>query len=209
MEDYKRLLLNNKAWVKDKLGVREDFFERTAGGQQPSFLWIGCADSRVPAEDITGTEPGELFVHRNVANMVIPTDLNCNTVLQYGVEHLKVKHIIVCGHYGCGGVAAAMSQKDFGNINKWLQHIKDVYRMNAAELDAIADEGDRASRLAELNVVQQVRQLAQTDFIQATAKTEQRPTLHGWIYDLKTGMLNDLTKIEASEYPDDIYTYKS
>ncbi|MFN5875596.1 MAG: carbonic anhydrase, partial [Ignavibacteria bacterium] len=134
MEDFRRLLLNNKAWVQDKLNVSPTFFEDSAVEQKPDYLWIGCSDSRVPAEDITGTLPGELFVHRNVANMVVHTDFNMLSVLQYAVEVLKVKHVIVCGHYGCGGVRTAMSRKDLGLINKWLRHIKDVYRFHAQEL---------------------------------------------------------------------------
>ena len=208
MDDYKRLLLNNKAWVQEKLSLREDYFERTAAGQNPDYLWIGCSDSRVPAEDITGTQPGELFVHRNVANMVIPTDLNSGTVLQYGVEYLKVKHIIVCGHYGCGGIRAALSQQDFGLINKWLRHIKDVYRLHATEMDAITDDEDRVNRLAELNVIEQTRRLADTDFIQRAWKNGHDIALHGWIYDLSTGLLKDLVQVDKNNAVSDIYAYK-
>ena len=208
MDDYKRLLLNNKAWVQEKLSLREDYFERTAAGQNPDYLWIGCSDSRVPAEDITGTQPGELFVHRNVANMVIPTDLNSGTVLQYGVEYLKVKHIIVCGHYGCGGIRAALSQQDFGLINKWLRHIKDVYRLHATEMDAITGDEDRVNRLAELNVIEQTRRLADTDFIQRAWKNGHDIALHGWIYDLSTGLLKDLVQVDKNNAVSDIYAYK-
>ena len=143
MEPYQRLLLNNKAWVEDKLNVRPDYFARTSSTQQPEFLWIGCSDSRVPAEEITGVEPGKLFVHRNIANMVVHTDFNMLSVVQYAVEVLKVQHIIVCGHYGCGGVRAAMSPQPLGLINKWLRNIKDVYRLHATELDEIPDEEKR------------------------------------------------------------------
>jgi carbonic anhydrase len=208
MEDYKRLLTNNKAWVKDKLAVRDDFFESMAGGQQPPFLWIGCSDSRVPAELITGTGPGELFVHRNVANMVIPTDLNLGTVLEYGVDHLKVQHIIVCGHYGCGGVAAAASQQDLGRINNWLGHIKDVYVKNSAELDAISDDTARLNRLVECNVIEQVAHLAGMDFIQKMWKTAKQPMLHGWVYDLHSGTIKDLLRVEPGSMSKDIFDYK-
>jgi carbonic anhydrase len=162
MEDYKRLLLANKAWVQDKLSVSSDYFEKLAADQQPEFLWIGCADSRVPAEEITGTQPGQLFVHRNVANLVVHTDFNMLSVLQYAVEALKVKHIIVCGHYGCGGVFNAMTRKDLGLINKWLRHIKDVCRMHERELASIADDRERFDRVVELNVREQVMNLAET-----------------------------------------------
>ena len=208
MKDYQRLLSNNKAWVKDKLAVDQDFFENMAGGQQPPFLWIGCADSRVPAELITGTGPGELFVHRNVANMVIPTDLNLGTVLEYGVDHLKVEHIIVCGHYGCGGVAAASSQQDLGRLNNWLGHIKDVYAKNAEELDAITDDTERLNRLVECNVVEQVAHLAAMDFIQKMWKTNKQPMLHGWVYDLHTGTIKDLVRVEPGNPSNDIFDYK-
>ncbi len=208
MEDYKRLLDNNKAWVKDKLAVNEDFFESMSGGQAPPFLWIGCADSRVPAELITGTGPGELFVHRNVANMVIPTDLNLGTVLEYGVDHLKVQHIIVCGHYGCGGVAAAASQQDLGRLNNWLGHIKDVYAKNAEELDAITDDTARLNRLVECNVIEQVSHVAAMDFVQRMWKTNQQPMLHGWVYDLHSGTLKDLVRVDPGNGSNDIFEYK-
>ena len=207
MEDINRLLLNNKAWVKDKLAVSENYFKDMADGQHPNFLWIGCSDSRVPAEDITGTQPGELFVHRNIANILIPTDLNSGAVLLYGVDHLKVDHIIVCGHYGCGGIRAAISRKDLGLINKWLRHIKDVYRHYEKELDAIQNEDDKVNRLAELNVIEQTRRLVDTDFIQRAWRTRQSPTLHGWIYDLKTGMIKDLLTVRPGEVRTGIYEY--
>lgn len=207
MEDYKRLLLNNKAWVQEKMQLRSDFFERTAGEQKPTYLWIGCSDSRVPAEDITCTEPGELFVHRNIANMVIHTDFNMLSVLQYAVQVLKVKHIIVCGHYGCGGIRTAMSRKDLGLINKWLRHIKDVYRFHATELDLISDPEAKIKRLTELNVMEQTHRLSDTSFVQKSWSEEQRPTLHGWIYDVKTGLLKEMIKINPGEHPHDIYEY--
>lgn len=208
METYKRLLLNNKAWVEDKLSLRPDFFARTSGVQQPEFLWIGCSDSRVPAEEVTGVEPGELFVHRNIANLVVHTDFNMLSVVQYAVEVLKVKHIIICGHYGCGGVRAAMSRQHLGLINKWLRHIKDIYRLRAGELDAIPSEDKRYERLIELNVFEQVNHLAQLSFVQLAWKREQRPTLHGWIYDLHTGYLKQVAQVDPGSLPDDIYVYE-
>lgn len=207
MEDYRRLLLNNRAWVQDKLSLRPDFFSSTATEQKPEYLWIGCSDSRVPAEEVTGTNPGELFVHRNVANMVVHTDLNVLAVLQYAVQVLKVKHVIVCGHYGCGGIKAAMSRKDMGLINKWLRHIKDVYRFHAPELDAIEDETARFNRLVEVNVIEQVHHLADISFVQRAWREHQRPRLHGWIYDLNTGLIKDLIKVDPGEHAHDIYEY--
>ncbi|MEN9281405.1 MAG: hypothetical protein RL594_340 [Bacteroidota bacterium] len=208
MTDYSRLLLNNKAWVVDKLNLDPNFFAHTASEQHPDYLWIGCSDSRVPAEDVTGTVPGELFVHRNVANMVIHTDFNMLSVLQYAVQVLKVKHIIVCGHYGCGGIKTAMSRKDLGLINKWLRHIKDVYRFHASELDAISDEDERTNRLVELNVIEQVHHLADISFVQRAWQKDQRPMLHGWIYDMNSGLLKELIKVDPGEHAHDIYEYQ-
>jgi carbonic anhydrase len=208
MEDFRRLLLNNKAWVKDKLNLRPDFFTGSAATQKPDYLWIGCSDSRVPAEDVTGTNPGELFVHRNVANLVVHTDFNILSVLQYAVDVLEVKHIIVCGHYGCGGVRTAMSRKDLGLINKWLRHIKDVYRFHAAELDAITDDHARYDRLVELNVIEQVHHISDISFVQRAWREHRRPMLHGWIYDMNTGLLKDLIKVDPGEHPHDIYEYE-
>jgi len=207
MDSYRKLLLANKAWVQDKLSVDADYFEKQAHTQQPDFMWIGCSDSRVPAEDVTGTEPGELFVHRNIANLVIHTDLNMLSVLQYAVEVLKVKHVIVCGHYNCGGVKNAMTRHDFGLINKWLRHIKDVYRMHHRELESIADERARYDRMVELNVTEQVQNLAQTSIVQRAWKNEQRPILHGWIYDLRTGYVQEIACMEPGAKIDDIYSF--
>ena len=207
MESYKKLLLANKAWVQDKMDMREDYFTRMADDQTPEFLWIGCSDSRVPAEDVTGTEPGELFVHRNVANQILHTDFNMLSVLQYAVEVLKVKHIIVCGHYGCGGVKNALSHQHLGLINKWLRNIKDVYRFHQHELDGIADKDRRFRRLVELNVQEQVWKLAETSFVQHAWKLEQRPMIHGWVYDLHTGYLNDLLMLTPDTPIEDIYRF--
>ncbi len=208
MESYKKLLLANKAWVKDKLDVREDYFLRMADDQTPEFLWIGCSDSRVPAEDVTGTEPGELFVHRNIANQIIHTDFNMLSVLQYAVDVLKVKHIIVCGHYGCGGVKNALSHTHLGLINKWLRNIKDVYRFHQQELDGITEGDARFRRLVELNVQEQVWKLAETSFVQHAWQHEQRPDIHGWVYDLHTGYLNDLLLLTPDTAIEDIYKFE-
>lgn len=207
MENYKKLLLANKAWVQDRLSADPHYFEEMAKDQKPDFLWIGCADSRVPAEEITGTEPGELFVHRNVANLVVHTDLNMLSVVQYAVEVLKVRHIIVCGHYGCGGVKNAMSHTDLGLINKWLRHIKDVYRIYARELEALGDPQARFDRLVELNTIEQVQNLAQTSIIQRAWRSMNQPTVHGWIYDMQSGELKELAKITPGTKLDDIYMF--
>jgi carbonic anhydrase len=209
MESYKKLLLANKAWVQDKLSVQPDFFEVTSQDQKPEFMWIGCSDSRVPAEEITGTSPGELFVHRNVANLVVHTDFNMLSVLQYAVEVLKVRHIIVCGHYNCGGVMNAMSRKDLGLINKWLRHIKDVYRDYSRELESIPDAGARLRRLVELNVHEQVQNLAQTSIIQRSWRTENAPCIHGWVYDLGTGYLKEIAMMKPGSQLEDIYMFES
>lgn len=208
MDSYRRLLLNNMAWVEDKLNLRPDYFTRHSLVQRPEFLWIGCSDSRVPAEEVTGVEPGELFVHRNVANLVIHTDFNMLSVVQYAVEVLKVRHIIVCGHYGCGGVKTALSRQHLGLINKWLRHIKDVYRLHAAELDALPEGDARTNRLIELNVAEQVNHLAELSFVQRAWKTEARPMLHGWIYDIHSGRLKTVCKIDPGQLPHDIYVYE-
>lgn len=195
---YKRLLDNNKKWAENTKKNDPNFFETLAKGQSPEYLWIGCSDSRVPADQITGTNPGEIFVHRNIANMVVHTDMNLLSVLSYAVEVLKVKHIIVCGHYGCGGVIAAMGQKQYGLIDNWLRHIKDVYRFHHIELDSIADEGARARRFIELNVIEQVNHLGKTSIVQNARKNGQKLDLHGWVYDLKDGVINDLDVSSAS-----------
>lgn len=208
MEACKELLLANKAWVQEKLKIRPDFFERQVETQSPDFLWIGCSDSRVPAEDITGAEPGELFVHRNIANLVVHTDFNVLSVLQYAVEVLKVKHVIVCGHYNCGGVKNAMTRRDFGLLNKWLRHLKDVYRINRDHIDSIADPQARWDRLVEMNVTEQVQNLAKTSIVQRAWRLEQRPMLHGWVYDLRTGYLKELALIRPNTKIDDIYQFE-
>jgi len=191
-KSYTRLLENNKSWVKKKLELDPDYFNNLSGGQNPEYLWIGCSDSRVPANQITGTQPGEIFVHRNIANMVIHTDMNMLSVLSYAVEVLKVKHIIVCGHYGCGGVLAAMGNKQYGLIDNWLRHIKDVYRLYEKSLDAIEDVQERGRRLVELNVIEQVGDLSKTTIVQNAWDRKQPLHVHGWVYDLHDGIINDL-----------------
>ncbi len=209
MRSYEKLLLENKAWAAEQTGRDPEFFSRLEKVQTPEFLWIGCSDSRVPANEITNTAPGEIFVHRNIANLVVNTDLNVLSVLQYAVEVLKVKHVIVCGHYGCGGVKAAMGNNDLGLINKWLRHIKDTYRFHQQELDAMADMNDRADRLAELSVEEQVMNLAKTSIIQHAWKSDNRPVLHGWIYRLSDGILHNLVKMDSTSTAlDPIYRYK-
>ena len=189
---YKKLIENNREWVAKKTAQDPDFFNRLSKGQQPPLLWIGCADSRVPANEIIGADPGEVFVHRNIANMVVHTDMNMLSVLDYAVNVLKVKHVIVCGHYGCGGVAAAMTNKHIGLIDNWIRHIKDVYRFHSEELNAIEDEGTRLNRFIELNVFEQVLDLAKTSIIQAAWERGQEVHLHGWVYDIKDGLVKDL-----------------
>jgi carbonic anhydrase len=191
-KSYLRLLENNKNWVKEQLNLDPTYFEKLSKGQSPEYLWIGCSDSRVPANQITGTEPGEVFVHRNIANMVVHTDMNMLSVLSYAVEVLKVKHIIVCGHYGCGGVIAAMKNQQFGLIDNWLRHIKDVYRYHHVELDAIEDENERARRFVEVNVQEQVHDLGKTSIVQNAWRRNQPLHIHGWVYDINDGLINDL-----------------
>ena len=189
---YKKLLDNNKEWVSKNLEKDPEFFSRLANGQQPPILWIGCSDSRVPANEIIGAQPGEVFVHRNIANMVLHTDMSMLSVLDYAVNVLKVKHVIVCGHYGCGGVQAALTNKHFGLIDNWIRHIKDVYRFHQDELNAIEDEKAKFDRFVELNVVEQVYDLAKTSIMQAAWEREQDVHIHGWVYDVKDGLINDL-----------------
>ena len=189
---YKSLLDNNKVWVSKNLEKDPDFFNRLANGQQPPLLWIGCSDSRVPANEIIGAQPGEVFVHRNIANMVIHTDMSMLSVLDYAVNVLNVKHIIVCGHYGCGGVQAAMGNKQIGLIDNWIRHIKDVYRHHATELNAIDGEKDRFNRFVELNVAEQVFDLAKTSIVQGAWKKKKELHIHGWVYDIADGLINDL-----------------
>lgn len=204
---YNQLLANNKEWVKDMTEKDKNYFEDLSKGQKPPVLWIGCADSRVPANEITGTHPGELFVHRNIANMVVHTDMNMLSVLDYAVNHLGVKHVIVCGHYGCGGVAAAMQNKSLGLINKWVRNIKEVYKDNKTELKKIDDDKKRFDRLVELNVKAQVYDLAKTSIVQQAWKDDRGLEVHGWVYDLKDGIIHDLkVSMDSAQHLDDIFT---
>ena len=207
MLSYEKLLLENKAWAKEQNESDPQFFGRLAAQQSPEFLWIGCSDSRVPADKITGTEPGEIFVHRNIANLVVNTDINLLSVLQYAVEVLKVKHVIVCGHYGCGGIKAAMSTHHYGIINHWLKNIKDIYRLHRDEVDSLPTEEKRVDRLTEINVTEQVFNLAKTSIIQQAWKDEQRPHLHGWVYGLKDGIIKPVCEMEAGTHIDPLYEY--
>jgi len=191
-KSYQQLLENNKKWVDTQLAKDPNFFKKLANGQKPPVLWIGCADSRVPANQIVGAEPGEIFVHRNIANVVVHSDMNMLSVLDYAVNVLKIKHIIVCGHYGCGGVKAAMGNESIGLIDNWLRHIKDVYRFNKEELDGIEDEGKRLDRYVELNVVEQVFDLSTTTIVQNAWNNGQDLQVHGWVYGVGDGMVKDL-----------------
>lgn len=204
LQDYQTLLLQNKAWVQERTQADPDYFKRLAKTQAPKFLWIGCADSRVPANEITGTAPGEVFVHRNIANMVVHTDMNMLSVLDYAVNILEVEHVIVCGHYGCGGIRAAMSHKQYGLIDNWIRHIKDVYRVNQTELESIKDPVQRENRFTELNVIEQVYDLVKTSIIQNAWEKRKGPYLHGWVYDIGVGVIKDLgvSFVDNSQVPD-------
>lgn len=208
MTSYDKLLSKNKTWAQEQVEQDPEFFNRLSAIQTPEFLWIGCSDSRVPADKITGTQPGEIFVHRNIANMVVHTDVNLLSVLDYAVNHLKVKHVIVCGHYGCGGIKAAMTNHDYKYVlNMWLRNIKDVFRLYREELLTIKNEEQRTDRLVELNVKEQVMHLAKTSIIQRAWKEEQRPHLHGWVYGLKDGLINPVFEMQAETHIDPIYEY--
>lgn len=189
---YKKILENNKIWSETKLAEDPEYFKKLAQGQKPPLLWIGCSDSRVPANEVIGAQPGEVFVHRNIANMVVHSDMNMLSVLDYAVNVLKVKHVIVCGHYGCGGVKAAMGNDSIGIIDNWIRHIKDVYRHHKAYLDSIIDETDRFNAFVELNVKEQVTYLAKTSIVQGAWKNGQELCLHGWVYGLDSGIVKDL-----------------
>lgn len=192
MRTYQQIFENNKEWLAQKTANDATFFEKLAKDQHPEYLYIGCSDSRVTAEDMMGAEPGEVFVHRNVANVVANTDLNVMSVIEYAVKHLKVKHIVVCGHYNCGGVKAAMTPQDLGILNPWLRNIRDVYRLHQTELDGIADAHARYDRLVELNVQEQCVNIIKTAAVQQRYNTEGFPVVHGWVFDIKTGLLKDL-----------------
>jgi len=206
---YKKILDNNKEWVESTLALDPNYFTDLAKGQTPPLLWIGCSDSRVPANEIIGAKPGEVFVHRNIANMVIHSDMNMLSVLDYAVNVLKVKHVLVCGHYGCGGIKAAMKNDSVGIIDNWIRHIKDVYRFHHTELDAIEDEIERFNRFVELNVIEQVYDLAKTSIVQSAWKKGQELSLHGWVYGLNSGYVTDLNVNFSSDRDlDDVYQLK-
>ena len=188
---YERLIKGNEKWVENKLNLDPDYFKRLSKGQAPEFLWIGCSDSRVPANEITGTESGEIFVHRNIANQVIHSDTNMLSVLQYAVEYLHVKHVIVCGHYGCGGVKAAMDTKYVGLVGRWLAHIKDIYQKNFSLLSKLPSDEEREKKMVELNVIEQVHNLAKTSIVQKAWKNRELE-IHGWVYSLEDGKIIDL-----------------
>jgi carbonic anhydrase len=207
MKSYEKLLADNKIWASDMVKKDPAFFNRLVNVQHPEFLWIGCSDSRVPPNEITQTHPGEIFIHRNIANMVVHTDLNMLSVLEYAVNVLKVKHIVVCGHYGCGGVKAAMTRHSVGIINKWLRNIKDVYRYHRDEIDVITNEEDKANKLIELNVQEQVMNLAKTSIVQKAWKDRQAPHLHGWVYDLHDGIIKPVFEMEAGTHIDLLYEF--
>lgn len=207
LKPYQLLLRNNKEWAEEAVKQDPEFFSRLANVQHPDFLWIGCSDSRVPADRITGTQPGEIFVHRNIANMVVHTDINLLAVLEYAVNHLKVKHIIVCGHYGCGGVKAAMTTHNYEIINKWIRNIKDVYRIHRDEINYQTKESDRLNRLIELNVQEQVMNLAKTSIVQKAWKHEQRPYLHGWVYGLEDGIIHPICEMGHEDHLDPLYEF--
>jgi carbonic anhydrase len=207
MNEYEKLLLQNKSWVSDKTDLDKDYFKNLADIQKPEFLWIGCSDSRVPANEITNTEPGEIFVHRNIANLVVNTDLNMLSVLKYAVEVLKVKHIIVCGHYGCGGVKAAITNHHFGLLNKWLRNIKDVYRLHNDALNKIENIEDKTDALVELNIIEQVNNLVKTSIVQKAWHVNQPLMLHGCVYGLKNGILKDLIIVDKNSTIDPLYQF--
>ena len=203
---YKKIIENNKEWVESKLALDPNFFADLAKGQTPPLLWIGCSDSRVPANEIIGAKPGEVFVHRNIANMVVHSDMNMLSVLDYAVNVLKVKHVIVCGHYGCGGVKAAMGNQSIGIIDNWIRHIKDVYRLHNEYLDSIEDETTRFNTFVEINVKEQVFDLSKTSIVQAAWKKGQDLTLHGWVYGLNSGYVTDLkVNISSNKDLDEVY----
>ncbi|MBW3518011.1 carbonate dehydratase [Flavobacterium sp. NKUCC04_CG] len=206
---YKKILENNREWVEQKLAINPNYFKRLSEKQTPPILWIGCSDSRVPANEIIGAEPGDVFVHRNIANMVIHSDMNMLSVLDYAVNILKVKNIIVCGHYGCGGVQAAMKNDSVGIIDNWIRHIKTVYRLHNRELDAIVDETERFNRFVELNVKEQVFDLGKTSIVQAAWKSGQELSIHGWAYGLNSGYVTDLeVNLTSNHDLDEVYQLK-
>ncbi len=210
MKRYEQLLLENKAWSKEMTQEDPEFFTRMAKTQTPEILWIGCSDSRVSPSEITQTAPGEVFIHRNIANLVVHTDFNLLSVLQYAVEVLEIKHVIVCGHYGCGGVKAALSQSSLGMIDHWLRHLKDTYRLHQPTVDSMSDEEARTNCLVELNVKEQLYNLANTSIIQQCWAKNKRPALHGWVYDMNDGVIKPIIELEpGSPLQTKVYEYNN
>ncbi len=209
MKPFEKILQENKDWAAKMVAADPDYFKRLVQLQSPEVLWIGCSDSRVPADKITGTQPGEIFVHRNVANLVVHKDLNLLSVLQYAVEILKVKHVIVCGHHNCGGIRAALQNQSLGLIDKWLLNIKNIYVQYKNELDALEKEDDKVDLLTELNVKEQVLNLAKTSIIQKAWKNSGGPNLHGWVYDLRDGIINPVFDMPAGSKIDEIFKYNN
>ena len=207
MKPFEKILQDNKDWAAKKLKTDPQYFKRLVEIQSPEILWIGCSDSRVPADTLTATEPGEIFVHRNVANLVVHNDLNLLSVLQYAVEILKVKHVIVCGHYNCGGIIAAMKNESLGLIDKWLWNIKNIYRLHREEIDALKTQEEKLKLLTELNVKEQILNLAKTSIIQKSWKQTNCPDLHGWVYDLRDGIINPIYEMPAGTEVDKLYQY--
>ena len=206
---YKKILDNNKKWVESQLALDKEYFKDLAKGQNPPLLWIGCSDSRVPANEIIGAKPGEVFVHRNIANMVIHSDMNMLSVLDYAVNVLKVRHVIVCGHYGCGGVKAAMGNQSIGLIDNWIRHIKDVYRLHEQYLNSFENEDERFNKFVEINAQEQVFDLAKTSIVQGAWRNGQDLTLHGWTYGLNSGYVTDLGVNMSSNHDlDEVYRLK-
>ncbi|WP_019676967.1 carbonate dehydratase [Arsukibacterium perlucidum] len=206
MPSFKDLFINNKNWADRIEREQPGFFKQLSEQQAPEYLWIGCSDSRVPANEIVGLLPGELFVHRNVANLVLHSDMNCLSVLQYAIDILQVKHILVVGHYGCGGVKAAMMKQRAGFVDNWLRNVKDVYAMHRQQVDSFSDENERLNRLIELNVMEQVRNLCHTSFVQEAWERGQPLAIHGWVYSLRNGRVKDLRVSHSSaDKIDDIY----
>lgn len=211
MNSFEKLLQQNRQWASEKKQQDSSFFEKLSETQSPEFLWIGCSDSRVPAEVVVKAQPGEIFNHRNIANQVIHTDFNCLSVLQYAVNRLKVKHIIVCGHYNCGGIQVALKNQSSQAIqtNKWLMHIKNTYRLHQTELENIQDNNNRVNRLAELNVIEQIHSLAHTSIIQKAWREEDMPMLHGWMYGLHDGLIKPLICLSSeTKQIDSIFQYE-
>lgn len=206
---YKKIIENNVKWVESHLAEDKDFFKDLAKGQEPPLLWIGCSDSRVPANEIIGAKPGEVFVHRNIANMVVHTDMNMLSVLDYAVNVLKVSHVIVCGHYGCGGIKAAMGNQSIGLIDNWIRHIKAVYRLHEKYLDGIKDDNERFNKFVEINVQEQVFDLSKTSIVQNAWRNGQELTLHGWVYGLNSGYITDLdVNMSSNKDLDEVHRLK-